>query len=159
MYKPTRTHVAALSLSATALVGIAVHEGYRGDAYYATPHERQQGISTIGFGQTQGVKPSDKTTPERALVDLLKTTDKFQDRVRACIGDVPLFQHEYDAYNALAYNIGTGAFCGSTLLKKLKALDYEGACREILRWDRQAGMVLRGLTTRREAEYKQCMGQ
>lgn len=158
MYKPTRTHVAALSLSAAALVGIAVNEAYRGDAYYATQHERAQGISTIGFGQTEGVKPGDKTTPERALVDLLKTTDKFQARVRTCVGDVPLYQHEYDAYNSLAYNIGTTAFCNSTLLKKLKAGDYDGACKEILRWDKQGGMVLRGLTIRRQAEYKTCIG-
>lgn len=27
---------------------------------------------------------------------------------------VPLHQHEYDAFLSLAYNIGLGAFCGST---------------------------------------------
>ena len=47
-----RTPLAALTLSAAALVGIAVHEGYRDRAYYATPHERSAGISTIGFGTT-----------------------------------------------------------------------------------------------------------
>ncbi|WP_373276927.1 glycoside hydrolase family protein [Laribacter hongkongensis] len=32
-----------------------------------------------------------------------------------------------------AYNIGSGAFCGSTLVRKLNAGDYAGACSEINR--------------------------
>lgn len=159
MYRPTRTHVAALSLSAAALVSIAVNESYRGEAYFATGHEKAQGISTIGYGQTSGVKPGDKTTPDRALVDLLKTTDQFQTKIKSCLGDVALFQREFDAYNSLAYNIGTGAFCASTLVRKLKSGDYPGACKEILRWDKQNGVVLRGLTIRRQAEYKTCTGE
>ena len=59
---------------------------------------------------------------------------------------------------ALAYNIGPGAFCGSTLVKRLNAEDYPGACREILRWNRAGGRVVQGLVNRREAEYRQCIG-
>lgn len=153
-----RTALAALTLSASALVGIAVHESYRGEAYYATQAEKQDGISTIGFGNTEGVKPGDKTTPERALVQLLGTADKFQAQLKSCIGDVPMHQHEWDAVVSWAYNVGTGAACRSTLVRKLKAGDYPGACAELLKWDRQGGMVLRGLTIRRQAEYKTCMG-
>lgn len=148
-----RTSIAALSLSAAALVGIAVHEGYRGTAYLPTP----QDVHTIGFGTTGGVKPGDKITPERALVRLLGDAGKFEQAVKQC-ADVPLFQHEFDAYVSLTYNIGSGAFCSSTLVRKLKAGDYAGACREILRWDKQAGRVLPGLTKRRQQEYAQCVG-
>ena len=45
-----------------------------------------------------------------------------------------------------------------TLVRKLNAMDYAGACAQILRWDRQKGRVLRGLTNRRKAEYKMCVG-
>lgn len=148
-----RVQVAALSLSAAALVGIAVHEGYRETAYLPTP----QDVPTIGFGTTGGVKPGDKITPERALVRLLGDAGKFEQAVKQC-ADVPLFQHEFDAYVSLTYNIGSGAFCSSTLVRKLKAGDYAGACREILRWDKQAGRVLPGLTKRRQQEYAQCVG-
>ena len=148
-----RVQVAALSLSAAALVGIAVHEGYRGAAYLPTPND----VPTIGFGTTGGVKPGDKITPERALVRLLGDAGKFEQAVKQC-ADVPLFQHEFDAYVSLTYNIGSGAFCSSTLVRKLKAGDYAGACREILRWDKQAGRVLPGLTKRRQQEYAQCVG-
>lgn len=155
--KHPRTRIAALSLSAAAFVGIAVHEAYRGDAYLPTPND----VPTIGFGTTEGVKLGDKITVERALVRLLADADAFQAKLRACIGDVPLAQHEWDAYVSWAYNVGTGAACSSTLVRKLKQNppDYAGACAELLRWDKQAGKTLRGLTIRRQAEYRQCMGQ
>ena len=149
----SRVHVAALSLSAAALVGIAVHEGYRDTAYLPTPNDTH----TIGFGTTGGVKPGDKITPERALVRLLGDAGKFEQAVKRC-ADVPLFQHEFDAYVSLTYNIGAGAFCSSTLVRKLKAGDYAGACKELLRWTKQAGRELPGLVKRRQQEYAQCVG-
>jgi len=59
-----------------------------------------------------------------------------------------------------AYNVGAGAACRSTLVKKLKQTppDYEGACRELLRWTYAGGRVLPGLVKRREKEYRMCMG-
>ena len=151
--KKTRLAAGALAVSAAALVGIATHEGYRSKAYKDTV-----GIPTIGYGETAGVKIGDKTTPERALVQLLSSTEKHADAIRQCI-KVPLYQHEFDAYISLAYNIGTGAFCRSTLVKKLNAKDYAGACEEIKRWNKAGGKVLPGLVKRREAEYRMCMGK
>lgn len=155
--KHPRTTIAALTLSASAFVGIAVHEAYRGEAYLPTPND----VPTIGFGTTEGVKMGDRITVERALVRLLADADRFQRDLKACIGDVPLHQHEWDAYVSWAYNVGTGAACRSTLVRKLKQTppDYSGACAELLRWDKQAGITLRGLTIRRQAEFRQCMGQ
>lgn len=149
--------VAGLALSAAAFVGIANMEGYRGDAYYATEHERQAGISTIGFGATRDVQPADKTTVERALVRLLSDAGEYEQAVRRC-APVPMHQHEFDAFVSLTYNIGINAFCKSTVAKRLNAGDYEGACEAILLWDKQAGQVLRGLTIRRQKERAQCLG-
>lgn len=150
----SRITVTALSLSAVALVGIALHESYRGAAYLPT----QNDVPTLGFGTTDGVNLGDKTTPERALVRLLADAGKFEQAVRRC-APVPMYQYEFDAYVSLTYNIGAGAFCGSTLARKLNAGDYTGACKEILRWDKQAGKTLRGLTIRRRAEYALCIGE
>ena len=151
--KKIRLAVGALAVSAAALVGIATHEGYRSEAYKDTV-----GVPTIGFGETAGVKMGDKTTPERALVQLLESTEKHADAIRQCI-HVPLYQHEFDAYVSLAYNIGAGNFCRSTLVKKLNAKDYAGACDEIKRWNKVGGKVLPGLVIRREAEYRMCKGE
>ena len=149
-----RSAIAGIVLSASSLVGIALHEGYSDKAYIPVPGD----VPTVGFGTTGGVKPGDTITPPKALVRALNDIQKFEGAVKKCV-TVPLHQYEYDAYISLSYNIGSGAFCGSTLVKRLNAGDYEGACKAILMWDRFKGKPLRGLTIRRQEEYKLCMGE
>ena len=149
-----RTLVASLTLSASALVGLAVHEGYRGEAYIPVKGDRP----TLGFGDAQGVKPGDKTDPVRALIRLNEQTNVFQQQMRQCIGDVPMYQYEWDAIISWSFNVGSKAACGSTLVKKLQKFDYSGACQELLRWNRFQGTVLPGLTKRRQSEFRQCIG-
>lgn len=149
-----RNSIAALALSAAALVGMALYEGYRDTAYIPVPGD----VPTIGFGTTEGVKPGDKITPPQALVRALADIQKFEGAIKRCVS-VPLHQHEYDAYTSLAYNIGAGAFCSSTLVRVLNQGQYAEACRQILRWDKFKGAPLPGLTKRRQAEFKQCMGE
>lgn len=149
-----RIQIAALSLSAAALIGIAAHEGYNDDAYIPVPGD----VPTIGFGTTKGVKAGDKIDPVRALIRLGSDVNAFEREFKACVGDVPMHQYEWDALISWAYNVGTPAACGSTLVKKLKKGDYTGACKELLRWDYFQGKPLKGLTIRRKKEYKQCLG-
>lgn len=146
-----RIHLAGLTLSAAALVGLALSEGYTDRAVRPLPGD----VPTIGFGTTEGVKMGDTITPPRALERKLADVQKFEGALKQCV-TVPLHQHEYDAYISLSYNIGSRAFCNSTLVKKLNAEDYSGACDEILRWDRFKGERVRGLTLRREKEHKLC---
>ena len=148
-----RLPLVALRLSAVALVGIAGWEGYRSVAYIPVPGD----VPTIGFGTTKDVKMGDTIDPVAALQKKIRDVEKFEGAVKQCV-KVPLAQNEYDAYLSLAYNIGSGAFCRSTLVRKLNVEDYAGACEEILKWDKFKGKPLQGLTNRRQAEYKQCMG-
>lgn len=141
-------------MSAAALVALVGHEGYTDRAVIPVKGD----VPTIGFGTTEGVKMGDATTPPKALARALQDVGRYEGALKLCV-KVPLHQHEYDAYVSLAYNIGSRAFCGSTLARKLNEGDYPGACREILRWDRFKGQPLRGLTTRREREYRQCIGE
>ena len=146
-----RNEIAAISLSATALVAIALHEGYKDMAYIPTPGD----VPTIGFGTTNGVKLGDKTTPTQALNRAMVDIQKFEGAVKSCV-QVPLTQGEYDAYISLSYNIGSSAFCNSTLVKRLNQSEYALACQEILRWNRFQGKELAGLTKRRQEEYLKC---
>ena len=148
-----RVSIAALSVSAATLVGIALYEGYRGDAYIPVKGD----VPTIGFGATSGVKIGDKTTPERALVTLLADVNSHSEGIKRCI-HVPLYQHEFDAYSSFAYNVGVGAFCKSTLNRKLNSGDYVGACNELKRWVYAGGRKLPGLVKRREQERRLCLG-
>jgi lysozyme len=148
-----RAPIVGLGISGIALVGLLVAEGYRDNAYIPVAGD----VPTIGFGTTQNVRMGDKITVPQALNRALVDVQKFEGAMKRCV-KVPLHQYEYDAYLSLTYNIGEGAFCRSTLVRKLNAGDYEGACKQILRWDNFQGRPLRGLTIRREKEYKQCIG-
>jgi len=148
-----RIQVAALSLSAAALVGLVVHEGYSDTPIIPVAGDKP----TIGFGTAEGVKPGDTITPPRALQRALTDIQKFEGALKRCV-KVPLHQHEYDAMVSLQYNIGSTAFCNSTLVRKLNAGDYAGACAEILRWNRFQGKALPGLTKRRQDEFERCTG-
>lgn len=151
-----RQMVAGLVLSASALIGIANHEAFRSKAY-----DDGVGVQTIGFGTTAGVKKGDTITVERALIRLGNDVGSFEQEMKSCLGDVALYQHEWDAYVSLTYNIGTGGFCKSSIVKRLKQSppDYAGACKAILAWNKAGGKVLPGLVKRRHAEYRKCMGE
>lgn len=155
-----------LALSAAALVGIVATEGYSDKAIIPVPGDKP----TIGFGSTtradgSPVQMGDKTTPPKALARALQDVQAFEGALRQCV-TVPLHQHEYDAYISFAYNVGPAAFCESSLVKKLNALDYAGACAEILRWRYFQGKDCSlsvnkcgGLWLRRNAEYRLCLGK
>ena len=146
-----RIAVGSLALSASALVGLALHEGFRDRAY-----DDGVGVQTIGFGTTEGVKPGDRITVERALIRLNADADRFAQAVKRC-APVPMTQNEFDAAVSLAYNIGETAFCNSTVARRFRAGDYRGACDAFLMWNRAGGQVLRGLTIRREKERALCL--
>jgi lysozyme len=147
-----RMKVISLSLSASALINIAIHEGFRSEAYIPVPGD----VPTIGFGTTSNVKLGDKITPERALIRLLNDANKFESAIKECV-KVPLTTYEYNAYISLSYNIGSNAFCKSTLVKELNNFNYDTACKEILKWDKFKGKPLVGLTKRRQEEYRMCI--
>jgi lysozyme len=157
-----RSAIVALALSASGLVGIVLNEGYTDRAIIPVKGD----VPTIGFGSTQGVKLGDKTTPPQALARALKDVNRFEQNIKQCVR-VPLHQFEYDAYVRFAYNVGSGAFCQSTLVKKLNASNYPGACKELLRctWFQKKNCaraenahLCGGLATRRQEEYRLCMG-
>lgn len=161
-----RLALAALSLSAAGLVAIVAQEGWEPIAKPPLAGD----VPTVGFGTTRRadgspVRAGDTLTPPAALaLAARQLRDEYEPALRACI-KVPLTQGEFDAYTSLAYNIGTAKFCGSTLVRRLNAGDYPGACAEILNWKRfqgrdcsRPGSNCPGLWARRQAEHRQCLG-
>ena len=155
MANKQRLAVTALVLAMSTVAGIKTHEAFRGTAYLPTPDD----VPTIGYGTTEGVEMGDTITPQRATERLIEELDSIYVKgVKRCIS-VPLFDYEFGAYISFTYNVGVSAFCKSTLVKKLNARDYAGACAELSRWDKQKGKVLRGLTKRRKEERDICEGK
>ena len=163
--KHSRIAISALTLSAASLIGLAVSEGYSDRAYIPTKDD----VLTIGFGTTtrpdgSPVQMGDRTNPVEALQRKQRDLVRFEGALKQCVR-VPLHQAEYDVYVDHAYNIGSGAFCGSTIVKRLNAQDYAGACDAILMWRRVGGQdcsqpgnrICWGLWQRRLAAHAKCM--
>lgn len=141
--------VGALALGPVGITLIKQWEGTKHVAYLDSV-----GVPTICTGSTRGVFIGQRATPGECEERLREDTGYAGAAVRRCLGEhVRLTQGQYDALVSLTFNIGGGAFCRSTLSRKLNSGDCEGAAREILRWDKAGGQRLRGLTLRRQAEF------
>ena len=109
------------------------------------------GVPTIGWGHTDGVRMTDTCSQEQA--DRWLVMD-VQAAINACDANAPqnLTQNQFDALVVFTFNVGIGAEAHSTLLAKLKAGDIAGAADEFLKWNHAGGVVVDGLTRRRQAE-------
>jgi lysozyme len=115
------------------------------------------GVWTIGIGSTRyadgtPVKANQALPGEAAALHLLaQTLAPYEHAVNAV--KVELTQNEFDALVCLCYNIGTGNFVSSTLVKMLKADEPKSEiAAQFLRWNKAGGKELAGLTRRRNAE-------
>lgn len=107
---------------------------------------------TAGWGHTGAdVRYGMTVTREQAVAWLRQDVASAEATVKRLVR-VALNQEEYDALVDLVFNIGSGNFNSSTLLRKLNAGDTEGAIAEFARWNKAGGVVLAGLVKRREAE-------
>jgi lysozyme len=133
----------------TTLVG-----GFEGLREYA--YRDPVGIPTICFGETRGVYMGEHKTAEECKAMLGNRLLEFASGVDKCL-TYPVSDKTYEAFVSFAYNVGTSAFCRSTLLKRANAGDVRGACDELLRWNTAAGIVLPGLDARRRTERQLCI--
>lgn len=153
-----RTKVAGGLTAATlaaAAAFITPWEGVRTLAYRDPVN-----IWTVCIGETEGVKLGDRYTVAQCTDMLKKKLPRYWNEIAACMGpELVARQTEQRkvAFISFAYNVGSGAFCRSTLLRKLRAGDVRGACNELPRWDKAGGQSLRGLTRRRKAERELCL--
>jgi GH24 family phage-related lysozyme (muramidase) len=65
---------------------------------------------------------------------------------------VPLTSQQVSALTSFVFNVGSGTFQRSTLLKQLNEGDYLAASEQLRRWSRAGGQVLPALQRRREME-------
>lgn len=128
---------------------IQSYEKCRLEAYMPTPND----VPTLGWGHVRGVAMGDTCTQEQADAWFLEDIAWVEDCVNRAV-TATLLQTEFDALASLCFNIGCRAFSNSTLVKELNAGDYDKASEQFLKWDKQRGQVLAGLTARRHAEQQ-----
>lgn len=128
------------------------HEGFRAKAYKCAA-----GVWTIGYGHTGGVV-SGATITERQGEAFLRADLATAERV--VNANLPrLRQNQFDALVSLVFNVGSGNFERSTLLRKAKVnANDPSIAAEFRKWNkaRVNGVltVLPGFTRRREDELK-----
>lgn len=139
---------------------IEQREGSRTHAY-----QDSVGIWTIGVGHTSMagppvVKPGMIISEAEIDTILARDLDRFERAVTSLI-TVPMKQNQFDAMVSLAFNIGEGkrGFAGSSVVRRMNAGDTQGAADAFLMWNKAGGKVLKGLTTRRQAERNQFLGR
>lgn len=136
---------------AIAVASVSGFEGLRTVAY-----RDPVGIPTICFGETVGVNMGQIRTIEECKAMLADSLEIANKAVERCVR-VPMSADRHAALVSFTYNIGGTAFCTSTLVRKLNAMDILGACNELPRWNKAKGIVLPGLVKRREQERQMCL--
>lgn len=115
------------------------------------------GIPTIGFGNTfykdgTKVKIGDTITQEQADELLLTILTDFIEAVNHLV-KAPINQSQMDSLTSFVYNVGTGNFQKSSLLKKINVNPSDPSIADsFMLWNKAKGKVLAGLTARRQAE-------
>lgn len=134
-----------------ALLAAAVHytsgwEGRRYVPYFDVGH-----VLTVCDGHTgpdivRGKRYTDAECDALLAKDILA----HEARMLSCAPELYTIPGEsYIAINDWAFNVGTGAACKSSLIRKLRAGDLRGACNELSRWVFVKGRVIKGLANRR----------
>ncbi|EBS2232697.1 lysozyme [Salmonella enterica subsp. enterica] len=141
----------AIVIAAAMLGGNHGLEGWRHE-----PYRDVAGVLTVCDGHTgKDILPGKHYTDAECDALLNKDLALVAARVDPLI-KTTIPNSERAALYSFAYNVGTGAFARSTLLKKLNAGDLAGACNELKCWTYAGGKQWKGLVTRREIEHEVC---
>ena len=132
----------------------------RSEGCRLTAYSDAVGVRTIGWGHAchfGEVFPDE--IPERQAEDLLSADiERAEWCVNAAV-KIQLEQREFDALVDFVFNLGCGAFKGSTLLRLINLGDLDGAAEEFHRWVHAGTVILPGLVERRRAERAMFRGE
>lgn len=141
----------ANSLSKNGLNMIGAFEGFSANVYICPA-----GKKTIGFGHVLTKNENFTNISYRFGLKLLEKDCSWCEFVIKQWVKDDLVQVKYDAIVSLIFNIGSGNFSKSTVLRKISHRDYKAAGDAFLLWNkiREDGklVVSKGLDTRRRTE-------
>lgn len=130
-------------------------EGLELKAYLDSASIFTIGIGTIVYPNGQHVKEGDTCTEQEAYDWAKFEAEHKAGTLTGLLQGVPITQNQFDSVLSLVYNIGSGAFAASTLLKRIKGAS--GDIRQgFLMWDKAKinGVLtpIEGLKIRRNKE-------
>jgi len=150
--KAPSARVAAVLVAAGLAVGtIATYEGTVNVGY-----RDPVGIVTACVGHTgPDAVLGRKYTDDECAQQLAADAVKHGLEIDACLPE-ELPTETRAAFISFAFNVGSAAFCRSTMSRKARAGDLVGACAELSRWVYAGKTQLPGLVKRRAAERALC---
>jgi lysozyme len=144
---------AAIILASASIIATIRHD--EGREY--RPYQDIVGVWTVCDGITgPDVIHGKVYTDQECNALTIKHVEKHGSQLLDCI-HVRITQQMYEALAGWAYNVGTGAACKSTAIRYINKGMYHAGCKDLLRWNRAGGQVVRGLTLRRERESAACI--
>lgn len=135
---------AAAVVIASATPFIAKWEGLETTAYRDIV-----GVPTVCYGETRGVKMGDTYTKEQCMDMLKVAVGEYYTKIEPCMTNKDIPVGVQASLLELAYNVGTGAACKSTMMKLANQGKYKEACMELDKWIRAGGQPIKGLQNRR----------
>jgi len=151
----TKQKTAAAGITACALaIATAFIAPWEGEELRA--YRDIVGVPTICYGETRGVRMGDVATHAECQTMLARGVAEFAQAIAPCLPTtVP--DKTRAAFISAAYNIGSGAFCNSSMSRRAKAGDLRGACDALMLWVKAGGRTVQGLVNRRSAERALCL--
>ena len=127
-----------ISVSSAGLEFIKSQEAFRSNAYLDVARVPTIGYGTTRYADGRGVRLGETISEAEAEVELKSECDRIGNEIESALigSSVSLNQNEADALTSFCFNVGTGAFKGSTLLKLLLRNDIPGAADQFLLWDK-----------------------
>ena len=152
-----KQRVVAAVLAAVIALASAFIPSWEGDA--PVGYRDMVGVASACYGHTgTDVVVGVRYSPEQCKAWLRSDVGKAAAGVGDCIG-APLKIYEWAAFTSLAYNIGVGKFCSSSIARLANARDMASACRAIDLYVYAGGRRVEGLVRRRAAERAMCEGR
>lgn len=112
------------------------------------------GVWTVGYGCTVGVKPYQRITEKEAEEMLLRELTKHETYVNKYVKQLRLNQNQFDALVSFTYNCGFGNLKKLVADKNGKATrDKKTIAEKMLLYNKCNGKVMRGLANRRKREH------
>lgn len=130
---------------------------------YLKPYLDIAGIPTACDGITAGVKMGQRYTEAQCAALLERELVKHAEGVMRCTPTLSGTGRDYQRTAAvlLAYNIGVGGYCGSTVARRFTAGQWRAGCDAFTMWNKaRVNGTLRpvaGLTARRGRERAICL--
>jgi lysozyme len=117
------------------------------------------GVLTYCTGATENAMWGKTYTPAECAEQLDRDLERHAAGIAKCIPMDRLTAGQKVAFVDTAYNIGVGAFCGSSMARKTNAGDMAGACAALSLWTKVNGRDVAGLVRRRATARAFCEGK